>query len=173
VGCADPVQVRAFATDCYGWIMRPLALLAPVALLSLVTACASTSPQVEEPSATPTPSAAPPASTPASSPATGAPSAAAAGGQQLTGALGANDAFTITLVDAAGKPVKTLKAGTYQVKIKDTSTQHNFHLTGPGVDLTTTVPEVKETTWPVELKPGTYTYKCDPHANMIATFTVT
>jgi hypothetical protein len=172
VGCADPMLVKALALDCYRWAMRPLAFVVPVALLSLVTACASTSPQVEEPSASPTPSAAPPVSTPASAPATGAPSAPAAGGQSLTGSLGANDAFTIALVDAAGKPVKTLKAGTYQVKVKDTSTIHNFHLTGPGVDKTTTVPEVKDITWPVVLKPGTYTYKCDPHANMIGTFTV-
>jgi plastocyanin len=172
------MNVKAFAPDCYGWRMRPLAYVVPVALLSLVTACASTSPRVEEPSATPTPSAAPPASAPATTaataPATGAPTSAAAGGQTLTGELGANNAFTITLVDAAGKPVTTLKAGTYQVKIKDTSAIHNFHLSGPGVEQTTTVPEIKEVTWTVTFKPGTHTYVCDPHpSNMKKTFTVT
>jgi len=91
----------------------------------------------------------------------------------LTGALGANDAFTITFTDEAGKPVTTLPAGSYQVSIKDTSKIHNFHLSGPGVDETTTVPEVKDVTWTVVLKAGTYTYICDPHPNMKGTFTVT
>jgi plastocyanin len=170
------MNVKAFAPDCYRGIMRPLAFVVPVALLSLVTACASTSPRVEEePSATPPPAAAPSVAAPsATAPATGAPSAPAAGGQTLTGELGANNAFTITLVDAAGKPVTTLKAGTYQVKIKDTSAIHNFHMTGPGVEQTTTVPEIKEVTWTVTFKPGTHTYVCDPHpSNMKKTFTVT
>jgi plastocyanin len=78
-------------------------------------------------------------------------------------------------VDDAGAPVTTLKAGTYQVKIKDTSKIHNFHLSGPGgIDLETTVPEVTETTWPVTLTAGTYTFECDPHPQtMKKTFTVT
>jgi len=57
--------------------------------------------------------------------------------------------------------------------IKDTSAIHNFHLTGPGVDETTTVPEIKDVTWNVVLKAGTFTYVCDPHLNMKGTFTVT
>jgi hypothetical protein len=66
-------------------------------------------------------------------------------------------------VDDAGAPVTTLKAGTYQVKIKDTSKIHNFHLSGPGgIDLETAVPEVTEVTWPVTLTAGTYTFECDP-----------
>lgn len=156
--------------------MRPLAFVVPAALLSLVTACASTSPQVDEPSAAPetTPAAAAPAASApaASAPATGA-SSAPAGGAVLNGALGANDAFTISFTDASGKPVTTLKAGTYKVNVKDTSKIHNWHLTGPGVDETTTVPELKEVTWTVVLKAGTYTYICDPHPNMKGTFTVT
>lgn len=157
--------------------MRSLVLAVPVALLSLVTACASTSPQVDEPTATrsvgapaPAPSAAPSASAPESS----AAASQGSGGTSLTGELGANDAFTITLVDGDGKPVTTIKAGTYQMKVKDTSAIHNFHLTGPGVEQTTTVPEIKEVTWTVVLTAGTYTYICDPHpSNMKKTFTVT
>jgi plastocyanin len=154
--------------------MRPLVLVVPVALLSLVTACASTSPQVDEPAPSATAPAPAPAATPsANAPETGAPAGDGAGGE-LTGALGANNAFVITLVDAKGAPVTTVKAGTYKFNIKDTSAIHNFHLTGPGVDETTQVPEIKDTTWSVVLKPGTYTYVCDPHpVNMKKTFTVT
>jgi plastocyanin len=174
----DSQVSRAFSADCYGCHMRPLVLAVPVALLSLVTGCASTSPQVDEPapSATaqaPAPAPAPAPTTEASAPETSAPAAGGAGGGELTGALGANDAFVITLVDAAGKPVTTIKAGKYTVKVKDTSTIHNFHLTGAGVEQTTTVPEVKDVTWTVDLKAGTYTYQCDPHPfNMKKTFTV-
>lgn len=137
--------------------MRPLVLVVPVALLSLVTACGSSD----------TPAAGSP-----SAPAGGSAPAGAAG-QVLTGELGENDAFTITLKDSAGAPVTTLKAGSYQVKVKDTSKIHNFALTGPGVDEKTTVPELKETTWTVTLKAGTYTFTCDPHPKMKGTFTVT
>jgi len=156
--------------------MRPFAFVVPAALLALVTGCASTSPELDEPPAASetTPAAvAPETSAPATSAPAGGASSAPAGGAVLTGELGANDAFTITFKDAAGKPVTSLPAGSYQVKIKDTSKIHNWHLTGPGVDETTTVPEVKDVTWTVVLKAGTYTYVCDPHPNMKGTFTVT
>jgi plastocyanin len=151
--------------------MRLLRHAIPVALLSLVAACGGSS-------TTSTPPAAPPtsASTSSSEPSSSASSepSSSAGGQSLTGTLGANDAFTISLVDATGAKVTTLKAGTYQVIIKDTSKIHNFHLSGPGgIDLKTTVPEVTEVTWPVTLTAGTYTFQCDPHPNMKETFTVT
>jgi len=41
---------------------------------------------------------------------------------------------------AAGKDVKTLKAGTYTIKVEDKATTHNFHLIGPGLNKSTTVP---------------------------------
>ena len=72
-----------------------------------------------------------------------------------------------------GRDVKTLKAGTYTIKIEDKARIHNFHLKGPGVDKATTVPFVGERTWRVTLRPGTYTYLCDPHASgMRGTFRV-
>jgi plastocyanin len=154
--------------------MRPLALAIPVALLSLVAACSTSSTPVDSTTAAPT-TAEPTAAAPtAAAPTAAAPTAAGgatSAGAALTGAVPPID-FKITLVDSKGAPVTTLKAGTYQVKIKDASKIHNFHLSGPGIDLTTTVPEVKETTWPVTLKAGTYTFKCDPHPNMKHTFTV-
>jgi plastocyanin len=153
--------------------MRLLPLAIPVALLTLVTACGTSSEPVDKTTAPPTTEAPSAAAPTAAATGTASDDKGGAGGATLTGALGENDAFTITMVDDKGAPVTTLKAGTYQVKIKDTSRIHNFHLTGPGVDQTTTVPEVKEVTWPVTFKAGTYKYVCDPHANMTGTFTVT
>jgi len=130
-------------------VMRALVLAVPVALLSLVAACSDTG-------------------TPAAS---GAPVAA---GSVLTGTVGQGDAPVITLVDSAGAPVTSLKAGSYTVKVKDMSSRHNFHLTGKGVDEKTTVPETTEVTWTVQLTAGSYTFQCDPHAQkMVGTFAVT
>jgi plastocyanin len=73
-----------------------------------------------------------------------------------------------------GKDAKTVKAGTYTIKIEDKSKIHNFRLKGPGVNRATTVPFVGERTWRVTLKPGTYTYVCDPHrSKMRGVFKVT
>jgi plastocyanin len=79
----------------------------------------------------------------------------------LTGEVGPG--FTIELKQGA-KDVKTLKAGTYKIKIEDKSTIHNFHLIGPGLNKKTTIAYKGEQTWTIKLKPGRYTYQCDPHA---------
>jgi plastocyanin len=83
--------------------------------------------------------------------------------------------FTIQLKSSAGKSVKSLKAGTYVIKVEDKSSIHNFHLFGPGVNKTTSIESTGEKTWTVKLKPGTYTYQCDAHATsgMKGTFKVT
>ena len=67
-------------------------------------------------------------------------------------------------VEKAGKDVKTLKAGTYALHIEDKASTHNFHLIGPGVNKRTGVSYKGKTTWTIRLKPGRYTYQCDPHA---------
>ena len=89
----------------------------------------------------------------------------------LTGEVGPG--FTIE-VTKAGKDVKTLKAGAYKIKVEDKGTIHDFHLKGPGVDKKTGVSFTGTQTWSVKLKPGTYTYQCDPHASggMKGTFKV-
>jgi len=71
--------------------------------------------------------------------------------------------------------VKRIKAGTYKMPIEDKSSAHNFHLKGPGVNKKTGVGFVGKKTWTVTLKPGKYTYQCDPHATagMKGTFRVT
>jgi plastocyanin len=90
----------------------------------------------------------------------------------LTGEVGPG--FSIE-VKQGSKDVKTLKAGTYTIKVQDKATIHNFHLKGPGLNKSTTVPFMGTQSWKITLKPGTYTYQCDPHASagMKGTFKVT
>jgi plastocyanin len=78
-------------------------------------------------------------------------------------------------VQKAGKDLKTIKAGTYRIKVEDKAAIHNFHLVGPGLNKKTGISFKGETTWTIKLKPGRYTYQCDPHAasGMKGTFRVT
>lgn len=75
--------------------------------------------------------------------------------------------FKIEMKTRAGADLKQIKAGTYRIKIEDRATSHNFHLTGPGVNKSTTVGGTGERFWTVTLKRGTYKYVCDPHATMM------
>jgi plastocyanin len=98
------------------------------------------------------------------------PSVSAAGGT-LKATVGPG--FTITLTQN-GKKVSTLKAGTYKIVVSDKSSIHNFHLTGAGVNKTTSVGATGSKTWTVKLKKGTYKYVCDPHkTSMKGSFKVT
>ena len=89
------------------------------------------------------------------------PAAASAKSAGLVGEVGPG--FSIE-VKQNGKDVKTLKAGTYTIKIEDKSSSHDFHLIGKGVNKSTTVAFVGDKTWRVTFKAGTVTYQCDPHA---------
>lgn len=81
--------------------------------------------------------------------------------------------FVITL-KKAGKRVTQLPAGRYKFIIEDVSTIHNFHLTGPGVNRATSVSRIVTVTWTLNLVPGRYRAKCDPHAStMKLSFRVT
>ena len=92
----------------------------------------------------------------------------------LRGEVYGNALFKIELNGTNGKDLKTIKAGTYTIKVEDKGTIHNFHLKGPGVNKSTSVPGTGDKTWVVQLKPGTYTYQCDSHsAQMRGTFKVT
>ena len=79
----------------------------------------------------------------------------------LTGEVGPG--YSIE-VKKAGKDLKTIKAGTYRIKVEDKAAVHNFHLIGPGLNKKTGISYKGETTWTIKLKPGRYTYQCDPHA---------
>jgi plastocyanin len=102
------------------------------------------------------------------------PSAVAqADNPRLVGTVGTNDAFVITLHDAAGDPVTHLDPGTYDIAVRDVSQLHNFHLRGPGVDQATLAEEAQTVTWTVTFTDGTYTYQCDPHSSLMhGSFTV-
>jgi plastocyanin len=89
---------------------------------------------------------------------------------QLYGTAGPD--FTISLVDAHGSPVTHLDPGTYGINVEDLSEFHNFHLTGPGVDKTTSLTELESAYWEVTLTDGTYTFVCDVHPTMRGSFTV-
>jgi len=81
--------------------------------------------------------------------------------------------FTIRLSDAGGVAVKSLQPGTYTIQIKDQSPEHDFHLTGPGVDMATDVEGAGTFTWTVTFTDGTYHFQCDPHSTtMFGNFTV-
>jgi plastocyanin len=80
---------------------------------------------------------------------------------KLTGTVGPG--FTITLKKGSAKVTK-LKAGKYTIVVKDLASNHNFHLSGPGVSKKTSTPSKGTSTWKVTLKKGTYRYVCDPHA---------
>jgi plastocyanin len=79
----------------------------------------------------------------------------------LTGEVGPG--YSIE-VKKGSRDLKTIKAGTYRIKVEDKASIHNFHLKGPGLNKKTGVSFMGETTWTIKLKPGTYTYQCDVHA---------
>lgn len=75
--------------------------------------------------------------------------------------------FTIKL---ASKPTK---AGKTTFVIADKASNHNFHVTGPGVNFKTDVAAKGTKSFTVTLKKGTYKFVCDPHASfMKGSFTV-
>ena len=90
---------------------------------------------------------------------------------KLVGTVGPG--FSITLEDAQGSRVRNLEPGTYDIEVKDLSEEHNFHLTGPGVDRLTPVGATTTESWTVTLTNGTYRYVCDPHSTTLrGSFTV-
>jgi plastocyanin len=82
--------------------------------------------------------------------------------------------FTIE-VKLNGKDLKTIKAGTYKIKVEDKSSSHNFHLIGKGLNKATSVAGTGDKMWTITLQAGKVTYQCDPHAatGMKGSFKVT
>jgi plastocyanin len=81
--------------------------------------------------------------------------------------------FTISLTTDAGARVTKLDPGTYEIEVEDESEEHNFHLSGPGVNRATEIGETGKVTWTVTFTDGRYTYVCDPHSGtMNGSFTV-
>jgi Copper binding proteins, plastocyanin/azurin family len=102
--------------------------------------------------------------------------AAATGSSQapnvtLTGVVGPG--FTISLRNADGSTVRHLDPGTYDISVTDNAIEHNFHLSGPGVNQATEIEGTGPVSWTVTFTDGTYRFVCDPHAaSMRGTFTV-
>jgi hypothetical protein len=59
-----------------------------------------------------------------------------------------------------GKPTKP---GTIELVVADRTDAHNFHLTGPGVNVRTSVKAIRTYTFAVTLRTGTYRFVCNPH----------
>jgi plastocyanin len=66
--------------------------------------------------------------------------------------------FTISMSKKPTKP------GRIKVVVSDKATSHNFHLTGPGVNVRTSVPATGTKTFTITVKKGLYRFVCDPHA---------
>ena len=76
--------------------------------------------------------------------------------------------FSIKVVDAAGRTVSQLDPGDYSITIKNLSVaqEHNFHLTGPGIDKASLF-DNNTVTWDVTFVDGTYKFKCDAHPTLM------
>jgi plastocyanin len=92
-----------------------------------------------------------------------------------------HDDASIGLAFDDGSPVgtqartpPTIPPGTYTIKVVDDAQEHNFHLTGPGVEESTDIGGYATTTWTVTFQPGgTYRFLCDAHPDfMFGVFTV-
>jgi plastocyanin len=92
---------------------------------------------------------------------------------KLHGTIGPG--FTISLKDAHGKAVKTLKHGKYTLTVQDKSNIHNFTLNGPGIKnkMISGTGFVGPKTVTVTLKAGKYRYYCTVHPFVSNTFRVT
>jgi plastocyanin len=74
------------------------------------------------------------------------------------------DPGNISLTTETGAAITDLPAGTYTIEVRDQSINHNFHLSGPGVDQRTEVETIATQTWTVTLQDrARYTFVCDPH----------
>lgn len=89
--------------------------------------------------------------------------AGSASGQNPTLFATVGPGFSIRVADGAGNRITRLPPGTYTVVVADQAAEHNFHLTGPGVDMSTDVEATGTFTWTVTLQAGSYHYQCDPH----------
>jgi hypothetical protein len=90
--------------------------------------------------------------------------------KKLTGSVGPSE--TIVLKKGSSR-VSTIPRGRYTIRISDRSSEHNFRLRGPVSKMITSISWTGTKTVTLNLKPGRYTYVCDPHArDMIGSFRV-
>jgi hypothetical protein len=68
---------------------------------------------------------------------------------------------TISLRNAAGRLLRTVKPGTYSIVVRDRTKAHNFHLVGKGVNRKSGVAAIATTTWTVKLQAGLLRFYSD------------
>ena len=68
---------------------------------------------------------------------------------------------TISLRNATGTVLRTVKAGTYSIVVRDRSKVHNFHLVGKGVNRKSALAAVTTVTWTVTLRAGVLRFYSD------------
>jgi len=92
---------------------------------------------------------------------------------KLHGVIGPG--YSISLKDAHGRRVKTLKHGKYTLVVQDKANIHNFTLNGPGIKNKTITGTtfVGTKTVTVTLKAGKYRYYCTVHPFVTGSFRVT
>ncbi len=88
---------------------------------------------------------------------------AVAAGSTLQASVGPG--FEISLKSEDGEDVTTLAAGEYRIEVDDESSEHNFHLTGIGVNEDSGVDDTGSSTWTVTFEAGSYHFQCDPHSS--------
>jgi hypothetical protein len=89
----------------------------------------------------------------------------AADNPQLVGNVGPG--YSISLRDGSGNAVTHVDPGTYTLVVHDQADIHNFHLSGPGVDVATGVDTTGDQTFTVTFAQGTYTFLCDAHPTLL------
>jgi NitT/TauT family transport system substrate-binding protein len=97
-------------------------------------------------------------------------SSAVVSGKVLQATVGPGVFVTLRL---NGTVIKTLPAGSYTISVTDKSTNDNFHISGKGVNKSTSVAKTGTASFTVKLAKGTYTVTSDAHQRLRRTITVT
>jgi plastocyanin len=74
---------------------------------------------------------------------------------------------TTIVIKKGSSKVSTLKRGRYTFVVSDRSSEHNFRIKGPVSRQITSISATGTKTVTLTLKPGRYTYVCDPHAGFM------
>jgi hypothetical protein len=86
----------------------------------------------------------------------------AAVSQTLHGNVNAD--YSITLLFDDGSSATSAPAGSYRLVVNDQTSEHNFHLSGPGVDVDTGIDQVGTQSFTINLQNNSqYTFVCDAH----------
>ncbi len=84
----------------------------------------------------------------------------------LNARVGPDYIISFTMPD--GTPITSLTAGTYSIHAVDTEVEHNFHLFGPGVDLSTGANNEEDDMWTATFQNNSvYTFRCDIHPTVL------